>query len=60
AMMLFGAGFAFASGNLWALLTTGLAGLVLHFFVILPEERYLSAKFGIEYTDYTRRTRRWI
>ena len=33
---------------------------VLHFGVVLPEERYLSAKFGAPYDDYLRRTRRWL
>lgn len=28
--------------------------------VILPEEKYLEAKFGESYRDYTRRVRRWI
>jgi protein-S-isoprenylcysteine O-methyltransferase Ste14 len=27
---------------------------------ILPEERYLSAKFGDEYDNYRRRVRRWL
>jgi protein-S-isoprenylcysteine O-methyltransferase Ste14 len=29
-------------------------------FVILPEERYLRRRFGIEYDAYTRRVRRWL
>src|SRR5437660_2343009 len=34
--------------------------LVLHFGVILPEERYLEAKFGEPYLDLKRKVRRWI
>lgn len=34
--------------------------LVLHFGVILREERYLEAKFGDVYLDYKSRVRRWI
>ena len=34
--------------------------LVLHFGVILPEERYLEAKFGEPYLDLKRAVRRWI
>jgi protein-S-isoprenylcysteine O-methyltransferase Ste14 len=44
----------------WALLfvPVGVAGL--RWGAILPEERYLSAKFGSEYADYRRRVRRWL
>ena len=34
--------------------------LVLHFGVILREERYLEAKFGEEYRALKRGVRRWI
>jgi hypothetical protein len=34
--------------------------LVLHFGVILPEERYLEAKFGERYLALKREVRRWI
>src|SRR5207237_8169133 len=34
--------------------------IVLHFGVILPEERYLEAKFGEPYLDLKREVRRWI
>src|SRR6267142_976294 len=34
--------------------------LVLHFGVILPEERYLEAKFGEQYLALKRKVRRWI
>ena len=35
-------------------------GLVLHFGVVLREERYLEAKFGEHYLDLKRRVRRWL
>ena len=60
AMMLFGAGFGVATSNLWIILTTAIAGLLFHFFVILPEERYLTDKFGDEYEEYKKAVRRWI
>ena len=34
--------------------------LVLHFGVILPEEKYLEAKFGEQYLALKREVRRWI
>ncbi|HET9636793.1 MAG TPA: isoprenylcysteine carboxylmethyltransferase family protein [Gemmatimonadaceae bacterium] len=34
--------------------------LVLHWGIVLREERYLSAKFGGEYDAYRARTRRWL
>lgn len=60
AMMLFGLGFAIATSNMWIILTTAIAGLLLHFFVIKPEERYLEDRFDEEYLTYKKSTRRWI
>jgi protein-S-isoprenylcysteine O-methyltransferase Ste14 len=34
--------------------------IVIHFGVILREEKYLENKFGAGYLDYKRRVRRWI
>src|SRR4030095_7818153 len=34
--------------------------LILHFGVILPEEKYLEAKFGEQYLALKREVRRWI
>ena len=39
---------------------TGMLGLLLHFGVILREERYLEAKFGESYLELKRTVRRWI
>lgn len=33
---------------------------LLHFGVVLPEERYLTDRFGQPYLEYRRRVRRWI
>jgi protein-S-isoprenylcysteine O-methyltransferase Ste14 len=34
--------------------------LTLHYGVVLPEEKYLLAKFGEPYLGYMKRVRRWI
>jgi protein-S-isoprenylcysteine O-methyltransferase Ste14 len=34
--------------------------LALHRWVVLPEERYLSRKFGAPYDEFRARTRRWV
>lgn len=60
AMMIFGAGFGGATSNVWIILTTAFAGVILHFFAIRPEEAYLERKFGEAFADYRRRVRRWI
>lgn len=59
AMMLFGAGFGIATSNVWIIITTALAGLLIHFLAILPEEAYLERKFGAEYAAYKAKVRRW-
>ena len=33
---------------------------IVNEFVILPEERYLHRRFGVEYDAYARRVRRWL
>lgn len=60
AMVLFGLGFAIATLNLWIILTTLCAGLIVNFMVIPQEEAYLERKFGIDYREFRERTRRWL
>jgi protein-S-isoprenylcysteine O-methyltransferase Ste14 len=43
-----------------ALLGPMFFALFIHRFQILPEERVMSAKFGKEYDEYRKRTRRWL
>jgi protein-S-isoprenylcysteine O-methyltransferase Ste14 len=59
-MLLVCIGFAVLLANVWILLLTPVAAFVLQRYAILPEERYLEAKFGEEYLAYKRRVRRWI
>ncbi len=54
------AGLALLAGSLWALLLLPLEWALLRWGAVLPEERYLTSKFGTSYVDYTRRVRRWL
>jgi protein-S-isoprenylcysteine O-methyltransferase Ste14 len=56
--MFAGIGIAVASMTFLAVLVP--LALVLHFGVVLREERYLDAKFGDAYRAYKARVRRWI
>jgi len=53
-------GCAFALNSAWQLGAAVLLLLLLHFGVVLREERFLAATFGDAYRDYTRRVRRWL
>lgn len=44
----------------WALLLLPAGLCALHYGAVLPEERYLAAKFGDAYAEYRRRVRRWV
>jgi protein-S-isoprenylcysteine O-methyltransferase Ste14 len=54
------AGLSLVAASLWALVALPLEWALLHWGAVLPEERYLAAKFGDSYTEYTRRVRRWL
>ncbi len=60
AMVLFGVGFAIATVDPWIVFTTAIVGAVFHFLIVLPQELYLSRRFGEEYTEYSAKVRRWI
>jgi len=53
-----GIGIAADAPWVWLLLLPAL--VVMHYGVILREERYLERKFGKEYLDYKASVRRWI
>ena len=59
-MVLFGAGFGVATENLWIILTTAAAGLIINFLVIPQEEAYLERRFGVDYREFKERVRRWV
>ncbi len=54
------AGLAVMANALWSLLLLLAVMLIIHYAVILPEERYLEQKFGEEYRSYKAKVRRWL
>jgi len=60
ALTLLFAGIAALLHSAWLLLLLPSLILVLHYGVVLREERYLERKFGSTYTRYRGRVRRWF
>ena len=60
ALTLLQIGVAFLLNDAITLLFAAALALILHFGVILREERYLEAKFGEQYLALKRTVRRWI
>jgi protein-S-isoprenylcysteine O-methyltransferase Ste14 len=54
------AGVAILLDNLWVFLLLVPLHIVVHYGVIVREERYLERKFGEEYVRYKTTVRRWI
>jgi protein-S-isoprenylcysteine O-methyltransferase Ste14 len=54
------AGVGLLAGSVWALVALPLEWALLRWGAVVPEEQYLTAKFGATYTDYTGRVRRWL
>jgi protein-S-isoprenylcysteine O-methyltransferase Ste14 len=59
-MVLLCLGFALMAGSAWLLLLTLAFAVALRKGVIDAEEIYLERKFGLEYSSYKARVRRWI
>nr|WP_298561301.1 isoprenylcysteine carboxylmethyltransferase family protein [uncultured Aliiroseovarius sp.] len=53
-------GLGLAVNSLWFLAIAIVCMIVLEVWMIRPEERYLRQRFGHEYEEYTRNTRRWL
>ena len=54
------AGLSLVVNTLWGFIALVPVLVVLHFGVILREERYLEAKFGESYRQYRSQVRRWF
>ena len=53
-------GISLAINNLWTLVTLLISIMLCHYVLIVPEEKYLAAKFGKAYQDYTAIVQRWL
>ena len=53
-------GIALTLNILWALVALLVSMIVCQHVLILPEEKYLTAKFGKEYKEYTTTVHRWL
>lgn len=53
-------GAAAIAGTWWPILTLPAALVAIRWLVIAPEERYLTARYGPDYTDYLTHVRRWL
>jgi protein-S-isoprenylcysteine O-methyltransferase Ste14 len=58
-VLLFG-GLALALNNLWSLAALLISIALCQRVLILPEEKYLTAKFGAEYQAYVATVHRWL
>lgn len=54
------AGISIATHDAWPLALLAIVLPLVHYGVILPEERYLADRFGPEYVRYRERVRRWL
>lgn len=59
-MLLIYSGIMLVTNAAWPLVFVPVIVAVINRNVIVPEEKYLSRKFGGEYEVYRRQTRRWI
>jgi protein-S-isoprenylcysteine O-methyltransferase Ste14 len=45
---------------LWVLLLAPVSTVIINYYAVVREERYLEQRFGPVYLDYKRRVRRWL
>lgn len=54
------AGLGLAVNNLWITLLAPFSLLTVHFLAVVPEEKYLTEKFGESYRSYLTKVRRYL
>lgn len=54
------AGLGLAVNNLWITFLAPFSLLAVHFLAVMPEEKYLTDKFGDSYRAYLRKVRRYL
>lgn len=54
------AGLGLAVNNLWITLLAPFSLLAVHFLAVVPEEKYLTEKFGESYQGYSSKVRRYL
>jgi protein-S-isoprenylcysteine O-methyltransferase Ste14 len=59
-LLLVTGGIAIFANSMWYLVALLLLFLILNFWVVPREEKYLENSFGEEYVQYKKRVRRWI
>jgi protein-S-isoprenylcysteine O-methyltransferase Ste14 len=59
-LLLLYSGLALIFGNWWTLILIPVLILIMNFFVIRNEEKYLERAFGQDYFDYKKKVRQWI
>lgn len=59
-LLLLLAGFAVLFFSIWLFILIPVLFALLKYLAVLPEEAYLSEKFGQEYSDYKSNVRRWF
>jgi protein-S-isoprenylcysteine O-methyltransferase Ste14 len=53
-------GIALTLNLLWAMMMLLPSLILCHYILIIPEEKYLEAKFGDEYREYMATVHRWL
>ena len=53
-------GLALRFGTVWALIVLPVATVIIRYYIIAREEKYLERRFGTEYLDYKVRVPRWF
>ena len=53
-------GITFGANSAWPLVFLPVVLIVMHYGVIVREEKYMSQLFGEEYASYRARVRRWV